>query len=208
MGYLRGAQPLLFLKRRLSSAEALAQASRREKINGEGGTATNEHPNVQNPLNYSVLEAYHTAILIKKMLNLNKEGIMSVLLEMGDVFLTRGHSFISRAIRFCTCSIGESRTKVNHVGLVVGTCDLKDAIVVEALSMVRRHRLWYQYGPPKEDLVVVYRATNLTPDEVKIIVSTAERQVGKKYGYLKIVVHFLDWLLLGAYVFRRLVPDN
>lgn len=133
---------------------------------------------------------------------------MSVLLEPGDVFLTRGNAFISRAIRFCTRGIGESRTRVNHVGLVVEAGDLKEAIVVEALSMVRRHHLWRQYGPPKEDLVAVYRATNLTQDEVKVIVATAERQVGKKYGYLKIVTHFLDWLLLGAYVFRRLVPDN
>jgi hypothetical protein len=152
------------------------------------------------------LRTYHTAILIKKVLN--EEGIMSVLLEPGDVFLTRGRSFISRAIRFFTRGIGESRTKVNHVGLVVEAGDLKEAIVVEALSMVTRHRLWEQYGPPKEDLVAVYRPINLTPEEVKVIVATAERQVGKKYGYLKILVHFLDWLLLGAYVFRRLVPDN
>ncbi|UCB43790.1 MAG: hypothetical protein JSV77_03845 [Dehalococcoidales bacterium] len=133
---------------------------------------------------------------------------MSDLLEPGDVFLTRGHAFISRAIRFFTRGIGEKRTKVNHVGLVVEAGDLKEAIVVEALSRVKRHRLWLQYGPPKEDLVAVHRATNLTPDEVKLIVAAAEKQVGKKYGYLKIVAHFLDWMLLGAYVFRRLVPDG
>ena len=133
---------------------------------------------------------------------------MSASLEPGDVFLTRGNAFISRAIRFFTRGVGEKRTRVNHVGLVVEAGDLKETIVVEALSVVRRHRLWHRYGPPKEDLVAIHRATNLTPDEVKMIVATAEEQVGKKYGYLKIVLHFLDWLLLGAYVFRRLVPDN
>ena len=49
----------------------------------------------------------------------NRGDSMGILLEPGDVFLTRGSSFISRAIRFFTRSIGEKRTKVNHVGLVV-----------------------------------------------------------------------------------------
>jgi hypothetical protein len=133
---------------------------------------------------------------------------MSVGLERGDVFLTCGNSFISRAIRFFTRGIGEKRTKVNHVGLVVEAGELETAVVVEALSHVTRHRLFEQYGPPGTDLVAVYRATNLTAEEINIIVATAERQVGKKYGWPMIVAHFLDWLLLGAYVFRRLVPGD
>ena len=133
---------------------------------------------------------------------------MEILLKPGDVFLTRGNAFISKAIRFFTCGIGEKRTRVNHVGLVVEEGDVKTAIVVEALSRVKRHKLWSKYGPPKKDAVAIHRPANLTQDEVKTIVDVAERQVGKKYGYLKIVSHFADWLLLGAYVFRRLVPDK
>jgi hypothetical protein len=133
---------------------------------------------------------------------------MEVILKPGDVFLTRGSSFISRAIRFFTRGIGEKRTNVNHVGLVVEEGDLKNAVVVEALTKVTRHKLWDQYGPPKKDSVAVYRANNLTPDEVATIVATAERQVGKKYGYIMIIAHFLDWLLLGAYLFRRLIPGS
>jgi hypothetical protein len=131
-----------------------------------------------------------------------------VLLKRGDVFLTRGSSFISWAIRVCSRGIGEKRTQVNHVGLVVEDGSLRTAMVVEALSKVRRHRLWDQYGPPKKDEVAVFRPTNLTPEECDIIVATANRQVGKKYGYIMIVAHFLDWLLLGAYFFRRLVPGS
>jgi len=134
--------------------------------------------------------------------------IMDIMLKPGDVFLTRGNAFISKAIRFFTRGIGERRTMVNHVGLVVEEGDLRTAMVVEALSRVKRHKLWSRYGPPKKDLVAVYRAVNLTEDEAKTIVDVAERQVGKKYGYRKIVAHFADWLLLGAYVFRRLVSDR
>ena len=145
---------------------------------------------------------------------------MDILLESGDIFLTRGSSFISRAIRSFTRSIGEKRTKVNHVGLVVQRGDVKTAIAVEAQSKVVRHRLWIRYGPPKKDLVAVYRATNLTVEQIKDIVVEAEKQVGKKYGYRMIIAHFLDWLLgrmlgwlLGwqfsnVYLFRRLIPGN
>lgn len=133
---------------------------------------------------------------------------MVVTLNQCDIFLTRGHSFISRAIRFFTRGIGEKRTKVNHVGLVVKEGDLRTAVVVEALSKVTEHKLWDQYGPPKKDSVAIYRATNLTPDDVNTIVTTARRQVGKKYGYIMIIAHFLDWMLLGVYLFRRLVPGS
>jgi len=133
---------------------------------------------------------------------------MGTLLEPGDIFLTRGCGFISKAIRFITRSIGEKRTKVNHVGIVVQRGDIKTAIVVEAQSKVVRHKLWSRYGPPKKDLVAVYRATNLAAEQVRDIVAEAEKQVGKKYGYCMIAAHLKDWLFLGIYFFRRLIPGN
>ena len=41
-----------------------------------------------------------------------------------------------------------------------------------------------------------------------IVVAEAREQVGKTYGFLKILGHFLDWLLLGAYIFRRLTQNG
>lgn len=128
---------------------------------------------------------------------------MSVTLKPADIFLTRGSGFVSRAIRFFTRRIGEKRTKVNHVGLVVKGGSLRHAVVVEALSSVKRHRLWNQYGPPSTDLVTVYRAKNLSDKEIKMIVAKAETYVGRKYGYFKILAHLADWFLLGAYRFRK-----
>ena len=145
---------------------------------------------------------------------------MDILLEPGDIFLTRGCSFISRAIRFFTRSKGEKPTKVNHVGIVVQRGDMKTSIVVEAQSKVVRHKLWSRYGPPKKDLVAVYRANNLTMEQFKDIVAEAEKQVGKKYGFLMIAAHLKDWLigrilgwLLGwqfseVYLSRRLIPGS
>jgi DNA-binding transcriptional ArsR family regulator len=128
---------------------------------------------------------------------------MSEELQPADIFLTRGKIWISRAIRFFTRRIGEKRTKVNHVGLVVEGGSIQQAVVVEALSRVRRHRLIDRYRDGKTD-VAVYRPLNLTEEEVKVVVSKAEEYVGRKYGYFKIFLHFVDWLLQGAYVFRRL----
>jgi hypothetical protein len=133
---------------------------------------------------------------------------MGLLLRRADVFLTRGPGLVSWLIRFLTRRIGEKRTKVNHVGLVVEDGRLQDVSIVEALRSVKRHSFWATYGPPRRDSVAIYRPTNLTDAEVDLIVNEAERHVDYRYGYLKIVAHFLDWVLLGAYVFRRFAKSE
>jgi hypothetical protein len=124
-------------------------------------------------------------------------------LEAGDIVMTRGEGFLGRAIRFFTRRVGESRTKVNHVGLVVQGGPLKEAVMVEALRTVVRHRLIDEYGGTR-DQVAIARPTQLSRAELRRIVAAAEGYVGRKYGYGKIVLHALDWALQGAYVFRRL----
>ena len=57
-------------------------------------------------------------------------------------------------------------------------------------------------------MVAVYRPLNLPPEEIDIIVAEAREQVGKKYGVLKLFGHLLDWLLLGAYVFRKITRNK
>jgi hypothetical protein len=134
-----------------------------------------------------------------------------VYLMPGDIFLTKRKNLAGWAIRFFTRGFGESRTKVNHVGLVVEKGMMREAIVVEALlriKRVKRHRLYEEYGPPCRDAVAVYRPINLSSAEISTIVAEAQAQVGKKYGTLKLCAHLLDWMCLGAYFFRRLVPGG
>jgi len=132
---------------------------------------------------------------------------MHVLLKPGDIFFTRGTSCLSRAIRVCTRSFGEKRSKVNHVGVVVEEGNIQTAVVVEALSKVRKHRVWERYGTLEKHQVAVYRANNLKQEQIEIIVAEANEQVGQPYGYVKIIAHLLDWLLNGVYFFRRLTSD-
>ena len=129
---------------------------------------------------------------------------MSIHLKPGDIFFTRGTSFLSRAIRVFTQVIGESRTKVSHTGVIVTEGDLKNAVIVEAVSKVKRQKLWEHYGPPSKSEIAIYRPKNLSEDEIHKITKDAESYVGRKYGALKLIAHLLDWLLQGAYVFRRL----
>ena len=52
--------------------------------------------------------------------------------------------------------------------------------------------------------MAIYRPTNLTDEEQTQILMAANSYAGKRYGYLKIFLHFFDWLLVGEYAFRRL----
>ena len=133
---------------------------------------------------------------------------MDTIIKPGDIFLTRGTSIISRLIRFFSRSIGESRTAVNHVGVVVKEGSLRTCVVVEALSKVKQHRLWERYGPPDDDSVAIFRPLNLSEEETNKIVAYAEKQVGRSYGYLKIIAHLLDWFFFGVYFFRRITNDS
>jgi hypothetical protein len=117
----------------------------------------------------------------------------------GDIVLTRGTGFFARAIRFFSRRIGESRTMVNHVGIIVEGGYFP--VLVEALRTVERRALLDSYG---EAEFAVYRPINVPGLARKVIVATAEDYVGRKYGWLKIALHGLDWALQGAYVFRRL----
>ncbi len=131
-----------------------------------------------------------------------------IILQPADVFTTRGRSLISRLIRFFTRRIGEKRTKVNHVGIVVIGGSLSDAVVVEALSKVKQHKLISKYGKSSSSDVAIFRPINLSEEEKIKVITKAKSYVGEKYGFIKILTHLLDWILQGAFVFRRLTQSD
>jgi len=130
------------------------------------------------------------------------------ILQAGDIVFTRSPRLFGKLIRVCTRSFGESRTKVNHVGGIVKGGKVTQAVIVEALHKVVRRNLWVAYGPSCEDEICIYRYKHLTKEQETIIVETRESYVGKVYGYLKIATHFLDWMFLGTYCFRRLTNSD
>lgn len=134
-------------------------------------------------------------------------GTSSLYLQPGDVMLTRSRGIVGWAIRTFTRHIGESRTNATHTGVVVDGGAIQRAVIVEALSKVERHRLWDRYAEGNRE-VAIFRPLNLSPEEIEKVVEKAESYVGRKYGYLKLLAHWADWLLQGAYVFRRLTTQD
>ena len=126
-------------------------------------------------------------------------------LHPADIFLSRSDTLLGKLIRVFTRAIGERRTEVNHVGVVVEGGDVEKAVVVEALAFVERHPLWSRFGGSRKHQVAVYRPKAISDADVATIVKSAEDDVGQEYGHLMIAAHLLDRLFLGVYFFRRMV---
>jgi cell wall-associated NlpC family hydrolase len=151
---------------------------------------------------------------------------MSQKYQPGDIFFTQSQTWLGRAIRFFSRSGGESRTMVNHVGIIVrpgwslrtsgslvltaediDRVELYSSIAVEALQSVQKHSIQDEYAA-KNNKIAVFRAKHLSAEEKDQIVRKAESYVGRKYGYLKIATHLADWFLGGRFIFRRLTQSD
>lgn len=128
-------------------------------------------------------------------------------LQPGDIFLTKGNSFISRVIRILTRDKGESRTEANHVGIVTESGTISTATIVEALTKVKRRKMEV-YRKSKSTAIAIFRPINLSQEELDTIVFKANSYVGADYGYGKLITHFIDWLLGGVYFARRFTNSD
>jgi hypothetical protein len=124
--------------------------------------------------------------------------------QPADILLARRRSFISQGIRFFTQSFGEPRSEVSHAGIVVEGGTIEQAKIVEAAGRVKKRHLLPRYGKRSHTEVAFYRPLNLSQEQRTAIVAAAEGYVGRSYSYFKILLHLLDWILQGAYFFRRL----
>jgi hypothetical protein len=115
----------------------------------------------------------------------------------GDIMATRGRGRLARLILFLTRSRGEAKTKVNHVGLVVQGGTLGETVIVEALQHVMRRRLAVGYGKPDSPEVTIWRCAVLTGEDRDAICAWAEKQVGRRYGYVKLLSYLPGWFGKG-----------
>lgn len=126
-----------------------------------------------------------------------------MMLYPGDIVCTKGTSLISRLIRVFSRTGGESRTEINHVGVIVEQGNFQNAVLVEASHKTESNWMLKYYDDPKTD-IAIFRPTNIDFYQEDLIKHKAESYVGRRYGYFKIVAHFIDYLLGGRYVARRL----
>lgn len=125
----------------------------------------------------------------------------------GDIFLSRGNAPHKKIIRLGERTIGEKPSRVNHTGMIVMQSIAMWAHCVEALVTVQEHPIWDAYHGTRDD-VAVYRCKDLTDEQRKDLARYARSYKGRKYGWLKIGTHFLDWCVGGAYFFRRLTNSD
>ena len=124
-------------------------------------------------------------------------------LQPGDIVFMAGNSLVSRLIRWASRHTGETRTQVNHVGIITGYGSLLTAQVTEALWRVRTHSLWDKYGNSKTRIAIA-RPSHI-PLEVRVSAARiALNYTDRKYGWWKLGLHFADKLIGGLYFFRRL----
>lgn len=129
--------------------------------------------------------------------------------QRGDVFLTRSFTLIGRLVRFFERSKDESKSIVNHTGIIVE--DGEDPHIIEALITVKHRPLSEGYGGKPID-VWVFRNVFLKDEEKEIVSHRALEFSGEKYGVPKIGAHFGDWVLTrlrfwsknDVYLFRKL----
>lgn len=110
----------------------------------------------------------------------------------GDIVLTRNPAWKARLIRYGTQRRGESKTIVNHAGLIVDN----RGTMIEALATVKKHNIVLAYeANSNRSQVAIFRPRNATPQILAAICGEAETFVGDSYGYAKIALHVADGLL-------------
>lgn len=105
-------------------------------------------------------------------------------MRQGDIILTRGSGFISRAIR----RFGKENKQealVSHAGIFIS-----HLFVIEALSRVETNAFPEKF---KDCEYVILSAKNLSDDQRRILALIASQFSARSYGYLKIAGQLVDW---------------
>ena len=116
----------------------------------------------------------------------------------GDIILTGGKAWISRAIRWVTRHRGEDVTVKNHAGV-----GINEQYYIEALWTTKRHT--YDYLFELNTQYEIWRNNTFNDKDLEMVKIKAIEYVGMIYAPQKIALHLLDGLagkLLGRDVFK------
>lgn len=128
-------------------------------------------------------------------------------LNRGDLILSRSNTLMGKVARFFSRHIGESRTQVNHSMVVIKGGSVQQAVIVEALYKVVCRKLIDGYNSDGIQ-IAVFRKRNISDESIGAICEKAMSYNNRRYGIAKLFAHFGDWLLQGAYIFRRLARND
>lgn len=123
--------------------------------------------------------------------------------ESGDVFFIRRNDFVAKAILFVTRNVFEGHSMVSHVGMVLNsTGEIIEALTKTGVTV----GLIEKYNGVE---IAIYRNTHLTYQARYAIALASLKDVGKPYGFFKILAHFIDrFVFFDYYVVRRLTSTD
>ena len=117
-------------------------------------------------------------------------------MKQGDIILTRGPGFISRAIRRFGHEEGQEAL-VSHAGIFISP-----TFVIEALSRVKTNAFPEKF---KDCEYVILSSKNLSLEQRRILALIASNFSARSYGYLKIVGQMVDWMTMSNWFSSRVL---
>lgn len=130
---------------------------------------------------------------------------MENLPESCDLVFYNNNSILSRIIKLCERSTGEPPTYASHVGGFISSFEILNIELSTSIDIV--------YNISQLKHVKIYRNHSLTKYDKMQIIHKILSYSHRKYGYLKILTHFLDWvsgrlLFRDVFLFRKLNNDD
>ena len=119
-----------------------------------------------------------------------------------DLIFVRSATALGWAIRWFERAMGEPQSWTNHVAGIGKSDNVIEAQTRVITSPFEEWRVGKDYQ--------IWRTTDLDDEGRMVVADYAERQIGRRYGYGKLIPHLLDGLLSkvaggSPYVFRRML---
>jgi hypothetical protein len=131
------------------------------------------------------------------MIPLGPNALIPGLLQPGDMVHVNRPGFVSTMIRWFSRRAGNREAWASHTEIVS----------TDTLQSIGAYHRTIQH-PILELLpaggVIIMRKPGLSVDQRDAVALKAEDYLGRKYGYGKIVLHAMDYLIGGAFFFRRI----
>lgn len=127
----------------------------------------------------------------------------------GDIVLVKGTSIFSKIVRWVTRINDEPKTYASHSAIISVGNEIYNSKIIEALIHVKETNL----NRYKNKHFEIWRLNTISSEDRDNIVKQAGDYLSYKYGFLKILYQFLDYIIIKVinkeiFLFRRLAYSD